>query len=133
MDPHPLFLSPKPHPTLRHTPTRVVLRDMTTMYEPGQLGNAKLKNRIVMAPLTRTRAELDGTPNDLLVEHYRQRAGFGLIIAEGTLKVARGTTSLVLRLNSTRMAGNRSPVPSMKQAAPSSSRSCTAAASLTRR
>ncbi|WP_297187614.1 hypothetical protein [uncultured Corynebacterium sp.] len=47
---------------------------MTTMYEPGQLGNAKLKNRIVMAPLTRTRAELDGTPNDLLVEHWRTGA-----------------------------------------------------------
>ena len=65
---------------------------MTTIYESGQLGHTRLKNRIVMAPLTRTRAELDGTPNDLLVEHYRQRAGFGLIIAEGTWPVTEGRT-----------------------------------------
>ena len=65
---------------------------MTTIYESGQLGHTSLKNRIVMAPLTRTRAELDGTPNDLLVEHYRQRAGFGLIISEGTWPVIEGRT-----------------------------------------
>lgn len=65
---------------------------MTTLYDPVELGSITLNNRIVMAPLTRTRADLDGTPNDLLVEHYRQRAGMGLIIAEGTWPVMEGRT-----------------------------------------
>lgn len=65
---------------------------MTTLYEPVTFGSTELKNRIVMAPLTRTRADLDGTPNDLLVEHYRQRAGLGLIIAEGTWPTIEGRT-----------------------------------------
>ena len=41
-------------------------------------------NRIWMAPLTRNRADADGTPNDLSVEYYRQRAGAGVVITEGT-------------------------------------------------
>src|SRR5689334_22940092 len=48
------------------------------------LGDLELANRVVMAPLTRMRAGVSGVPNDLLVEHYRQRAGVGLIITEGT-------------------------------------------------
>jgi N-ethylmaleimide reductase len=55
------------------------------LFEPFQLGDLTLKNRIVMAPLTRSRATL-GTeaPHDLNAEYYRQRAGAGLIIAEAT-------------------------------------------------
>lgn len=45
-----------------------------------------------MAPLTRLRAGEDGVPGDLLVEHYRQRAGLGLIITEGTYPVREGRT-----------------------------------------
>jgi N-ethylmaleimide reductase len=41
-----------------------------------------LANRVVMLPLTRARAEIDGTPNDLMAEYYSQRAGAGLIISE---------------------------------------------------
>src|SRR4051794_41614660 len=37
-----------------------------------------------MAPLTRMRSGSTGVPGDLVVEHYRQRAGVGLIITEGT-------------------------------------------------
>ena len=49
------------------------------------MGDQKLANRVVMAPLTRMRASVPGdVPNDLMVEYYRQRAGAGLIITEGT-------------------------------------------------
>jgi N-ethylmaleimide reductase len=52
---------------------------------PFRLGDLALKNRVVMAPLTRTRAENDGhIPTDLMVEYYAQRASAGLVITEGT-------------------------------------------------
>ena len=54
------------------------------LFAPVTLGDLALANRVVMAPLTRMRAGASGVPNDLLVEHYRQRAGVGLIITEGT-------------------------------------------------
>jgi N-ethylmaleimide reductase len=44
----------------------------------------QLKNRVVMAPLTRSRAVDKNTPNELMVQYYAQRAGAGLIITEGT-------------------------------------------------
>lgn len=56
-----------------------------TLLAPCKLGDLKLKNRIVMAPLTRTRAENQGkVPNELMADYYSQRAGAGLIITEGT-------------------------------------------------
>ncbi len=60
------------------------------LFERAELGALTLNNRIVMAPLTRTRAGEQGIPNDLLVEHYRQRAGLGMIITEGTWPVQEG-------------------------------------------
>lgn len=54
------------------------------LFTPTTLGELQLANRIVMAPMTRNRAEADGTPNALMVEHYAQRADAGLIVAEGT-------------------------------------------------
>jgi len=52
---------------------------------PYQLGDLSLRNRIVMAPLTRTRAENPGhVPNELMVEYYAQRTSAGLTISEGT-------------------------------------------------
>ncbi|WP_416393879.1 MULTISPECIES: alkene reductase [unclassified Curtobacterium] len=60
------------------------------LFEPAELGALPLSNRIVMAPLTRTRAGEHGIPNDLLVEHYAQRAGLGLIVTEGTWPVQEG-------------------------------------------
>ncbi len=53
------------------------------LFESFQLGNLTLQNRVVMAPMTRSRAT-DNVPNDLMVEYYRQRSGAGLIITEGT-------------------------------------------------
>ncbi|MCW8870452.1 MAG: alkene reductase [Proteobacteria bacterium] len=55
------------------------------LLENYQLGDIKLNSRVVMAPLTRSRADNPGkVPNDLMVEYYSQRASAGLIISEGT-------------------------------------------------
>ncbi|GAA0680360.1 alkene reductase [Marinobacterium maritimum] len=54
------------------------------LFSPVRIGAIELANRIVMAPMTRNRADADGTPNDLMVEHYAARAEAGLIVAEGT-------------------------------------------------
>src|SRR6187200_1517684 len=55
------------------------------LFTPLQAGALHLKNRVVMAPLTRNRALPDGdVPAPLAVDYYRQRAGNGLIITEGT-------------------------------------------------
>jgi N-ethylmaleimide reductase len=57
---------------------------MSTLFDPLQLGDLKLANRIVMAPMTRSRAGERAVPTPLMVEYYRQRASAGLIVAEGT-------------------------------------------------
>jgi N-ethylmaleimide reductase len=54
-----------------------------TLFTPTQFGSLSLKNRIVMAPLTRSRA-IGNLPNELMEEYYRLRAEAGLIITEGT-------------------------------------------------
>lgn len=54
-----------------------------TLFEKYKLGDLEFKNRMVMAPLTRSRA-IDNTPNQLMATYYSQRAGAGLIITEGT-------------------------------------------------
>ncbi len=59
---------------------------MSGLFAPLQLGDLLLPNRIIMAPLTRSRADNDGlVPNDLMVEYYAQRASAGLIISEATV------------------------------------------------
>ncbi len=65
---------------------------MKRLFEPLQLGELHLANRVVMAPMTRNRAASDGTPGPLMAEHYGQRAEAGLIIAEGTWPSAVGQT-----------------------------------------
>jgi 2,4-dienoyl-CoA reductase-like NADH-dependent reductase (Old Yellow Enzyme family) len=58
---------------------------MPTLFDPLKLGAIDLPNRIIMAPLTRSRATPDGrVPTDLQVDYYRQRANAGLIISEAT-------------------------------------------------
>jgi 2,4-dienoyl-CoA reductase-like NADH-dependent reductase (Old Yellow Enzyme family) len=59
---------------------------MSQLLKPIKFGSIELKNRIVMAPLTRSRATGDDgrTPNDLMLKYYVQRASAGLIIAEAT-------------------------------------------------
>lgn len=53
------------------------------IFEPLQVGSIKLKSRIAMSPMTRSRA-IGNVPNDLMAEYYGQRAAAGLIITEGT-------------------------------------------------
>lgn len=54
------------------------------LFEPVKVGPLSLPNRIVMAPLTRSRALDDDVPGELAIEYYAQRASAGLIIAEAT-------------------------------------------------
>jgi N-ethylmaleimide reductase len=54
------------------------------LFEPLQFGPYLLKNRIVMAPLTRSRAQKGDIPSQFAAEYYEQRASAGLIIAEAT-------------------------------------------------
>ena len=53
------------------------------LWSSYKIGDTELKNRIVMAPMTRSRA-IDNVPNQLMAEYYCQRATAGLIITEGT-------------------------------------------------
>ncbi len=57
---------------------------MPSLFDPVQLGAIRLPNRIVMAPLTRSRAGQERVPNALMAEYYRQRATAGLIVSEGS-------------------------------------------------
>jgi N-ethylmaleimide reductase len=53
-------------------------------FTPARVGRYTVPNRLVMAPMTRSRAKPDGTPGDLAAEYYAQRASVGLIVSEGT-------------------------------------------------
>ncbi len=55
----------------------------STLFTPTTLGKLQLKNRIVMAPMTRSRA-IGNVPNELMAKYYAMRADAGLIITEGT-------------------------------------------------
>jgi N-ethylmaleimide reductase len=57
---------------------------MNQSFTPVRVGRYTLPNRLVMAPMTRSRAKFDGTPGELAAEYYAQRAGVGLIVTEGT-------------------------------------------------
>jgi len=55
-----------------------------TLFSPTRLGAIDVSNRIAMAPLTRSRAGMDGVQSPLAIDYYRQRASAGLIITEAT-------------------------------------------------
>ena len=55
-----------------------------SLFSTVTLGDLALRNRLVMAPLTRVRSGPEGIPGPLVAEHYRQRASLGLIVSEGT-------------------------------------------------
>ncbi len=57
---------------------------MSTIFETTTIGRMEVQNRLVMAPMTRSRAEQDGTPGEQAAEYYAQRASVGLIVTEGT-------------------------------------------------
>ena len=54
------------------------------LFEPCDLGPIRLANRIVMAPMTRSRASHNNAPDALIAKYYAQRATAGLIVTEGT-------------------------------------------------
>ena len=66
------------------------------LFTPVALGDLQLSNRVVMAPLTRCRADVAHVPTDLMVEYYSQRASAGLIVSEATM-VARGNSAFGAR------------------------------------
>ncbi|MEE4190938.1 MAG: alkene reductase [Halieaceae bacterium] len=63
---------------------------MDSLFTPVRLGGLNLRNRVVMAPMTRSRAEAGDMPTPLMVEYYRQRAGAGMIVTEGIAPSADG-------------------------------------------
>jgi N-ethylmaleimide reductase len=56
---------------------------MKKLFMPHSKAALQLKNHVVMAPMTRSRA-IGNVPNDLMATYYKQRSGAGLIITEGT-------------------------------------------------
>ena len=63
---------------------------MPDLFSATRLGRLELRNRIVMAPMTRSRAGAQDEPTDLVVEYYRQRASAGMIVSEGIYPSADG-------------------------------------------
>ena len=62
----------------------------SALFAPFKLGALELANHLVMAPMTRNRADPDGLPNASMVTYYAQRATAGLIITEGAQPSAAG-------------------------------------------
>jgi len=60
------------------------------LFEPVSIGNLRCKNRIAMAPMTRSRAGSERVANDLMAEHYLQRSSAGLLITEATVVSPQG-------------------------------------------
>src|SRR5688572_31133572 len=61
-----------------------------TLLSPGRIGGLDTPNRLMMAPMTRSRALPGGVPSDLAIQYYEQRASAGLIITEGIAPTAVG-------------------------------------------
>jgi len=57
---------------------------LAPLFQPVRLGAVEAPNRMLMAPMTRGRAEADGTPNALMATYYVQRATAGLVVTEAT-------------------------------------------------
>ncbi|HEY9271811.1 MULTISPECIES: alkene reductase [Achromobacter] len=63
---------------------------MSQLFEPTRAGDLSLRNRIVMAPMTRMHSSPGRVPNELMVEYYTQRAGAGMILTEATAVTPQG-------------------------------------------
>lgn len=70
--------------------------DPAALFQPLRVGALTLSNRIVMAPMTRHRATLDGVPTPEMARYYRQRASAGLIVSEGVYPCERGKGNLFI-------------------------------------
>lgn len=63
---------------------------MAILFDPVKIGNIELKNRMVLAPMTRGRAGDSRIPNEIMAEYYYQRASAGLLITEATVVSQQG-------------------------------------------
>lgn len=72
-----------PPPLHAQEPENLMTTEAVSLFSPYKLGRITLANRIVMSPMTRSRA-IGNVPNDLMAKYYAQRAEAGLIITEGT-------------------------------------------------
>src|ERR1041385_2870924 len=75
---------PRRPDSLKSFPKNLREESMTTLFDPLRVGEIERDNRIVMAPMTRSRASDDGAQPAYAAEYYRQRASAGLIITEAT-------------------------------------------------
>jgi N-ethylmaleimide reductase len=75
-------------------PYSSIQRSIPMLFNPLQVGAFTLSNRVILAPLTRTRAGMEHMPNDMMAEYYAQRASGGLLITECTM-VTEGTSAFV--------------------------------------
>ncbi len=78
------------HRSKRTMTLRPVKTPSSGLLSPFDLRGLPLRNRVIMAPLTRSRAGRERLPNDLMVEYYRQRASAGLIVSEATVISEQG-------------------------------------------
>lgn len=90
------------------------------LFQPFKLGSLELKNRIVMAPMTRT-ASPNNVPDDRVVDYYKRRAegGVGLIVTEGTIvnhKAASGFPKVPAIYGQEALAGWQKVVTAVHQA-----------------
>ena len=85
-----------------------------TLFDAIRLGPYVLPHRVFMAPLTRGRADPDGTPTDIMAVYYAQRASAGLIVSEATAISAQGVGWLNAPASSPRGTWRRgSPSPTV--------------------
>ncbi|MFD3659577.1 alkene reductase [Streptomyces sp. NPDC058659] len=84
--------SAEAHTTRSTATTAVDASPSSPLFEPTHLGSLPLKNRLVMAPMTRNRASATGVPEPIMATYYAQRASAGLIIAEAATPNAVGAT-----------------------------------------
>lgn len=83
---------------------------MSDVMQPNKFKSIEVPNRFALAPMTRTSAEPDGTPNSLMAEHYEgyAKGGFGLLITEGTYtddKASQGYANQPGIINDAQIAG----------------------------
>ena len=67
---------------------------MSDLFSPFKLGALELNNRILMAPLTRCRADADHVPTPIMADYYAQRASAGLIASKTGMRCLRRAADL---------------------------------------
>jgi N-ethylmaleimide reductase len=91
---------------------------MPSLFDTYQLADLSLKNRVVLAPMTRARTADDRVPTPLMVEYYRQRANAGLMLTEATVisEIGNGWNHTPGIYNETQLKGWKPIVEAIHQA-----------------